>query len=644
MKAILWTGLLLGSALAQEARSQTPTPANLILITVDTLRADYVSGINSRSLVPTPAIDSLARDGVVFLQALTTNPLTTPAHASLMTGVWPPSHGVRDFTGYRLSEENTTLAETLTGAGYATAAFVSAAVLDKRTGIGQGFETYDDSFGTFLGHDARVAERSGKVTIEHALKWLVTHNERPFFLWLHLFEPHHPYRPPAPYRARFPGNPYAGEVAYADSLLEGFFAFLKKNDLYHSSVVTLLADHGEGLGDHAETRHGFFIYQSTVHIPWIIKFPREAVAGKRLGEPVSIVDVMPTLLHALGIGRDRWPVALQGSSQYRLIRSGKVRSRALYIESLTTRHQFGWSALRAVVQGRFKFIDAPNPELYDLEKDGEESSNIFESNQALGNQLREILKQIEAQGSQQAEADVSVDPELQERLRSLGYVGVQAPLPSRTEEDLADPKSKIGVYEKMQRGVDAAREQRWNVAIPVLLEAAHSEPRSPAIVASLALAYRDAGHSAEAVTWFEKVIDLTPEDVAMRSQLARHLLTLGRDSQARAQLEAILSRDPRNVLALYNLGTLMGRRSRFEEAIGFFNRALEIREDGATLRSLALAQTLSNQWRAAEKTLQRALRLQPRDRVAHRQLARVYQHLGEKEKARLHTQLSHPQK
>lgn len=616
-----------------------PRP-NLILVTVDTLRADHVSVYDPESPAPTPALDALAADGVWFEDVSTTNPLTTPAHASLLTGTFPPHHGVRDFTGYRLADEEVTLAETLRQVGYATAGFVAAAVLDHRTGMAQGFDTYGDGFESFLDRDSTVAERPGSEVLAQARGWLQA-APRPFFVWIHLYEPHDPYTPPEPYRSRHAEDPYAGEVAYTDALLGEFFRFLRAQRLWDSSLITVASDHGEGLGEHGESRHGFFLYQSTMRVPWILRLPGGEFRGTHIVEPASLADVFPTLLHGLGVDRSQWPERLQGQSRYGLIRGTRSGGGAIYLESLTPQYQFGWAGLQAWRQGRYKFILAPRPELYDLEADADERNNLVAEQQSLASRLRRQLEQFEESFDQPRVVSQAADPQLQEQLRSLGYVGV-AGASGNPADDAPDPKDKIEVYETMQRGVEAARGRQWGTAIRELSKAAEAEPESPAIVTSLALAYRDSGNREQAIRWMDRALSLTPSDSALRLEHARYLIAIGMEERARKELQAILARDPQNFLALFNLGTLEGQQGNLKQAADYFQRAVAVKEDAGALVSLALAESYLGRLETAEKHLKRALELEPENRRAHIQLAEVYERTGRHEEAVRHRRLAQP--
>ncbi len=629
------SGIVALSAGQSQPGPGKPPPVGLILITIDTLRADHVSCLDPGSPVKTPALDSLAKEGILFANAYTSTPLTLPAHATLMTGLWPMAHGVRDFTGNRLEPDRATLAGTLQQAGFATAGFVSAAVLDHRSGISRGMATYNDSFGGFLGGDARVAERPGRETLDLAKEWLRSSRRGRFFLWIHLYEPHDPYTPPEPFRSRHAGHPYAGEVAYVDSLVGGFLERLKEAGLYDQAVIAVVSDHGEGLGEHGESRHGFFLYQSTVHVPWIMRLPGGVGAGKRVESNVSLVDFFPTALQALQVDRKLWPPDLQGRGRYRLFVSERETGKdEIYFETPVPRNHFGWSDLRGIVQGKLKFIDAPRPELYDLGDDPGERRNLFEARLALGRQYLETLRSLETRYAAEKAPASGVDPELEAQLRSLGYVGLAAPkIETKSREGLEDPKAKIGVYETFQQGVEAAREGRWAEAIRLLQSASSGAPGSVAVASSLAGAYRNSGQFEKASEWFEKVLQLRPEDVFTRGEYAQLLVRLGRPQEARAQLEAALAVAPRDFQTLFNLGSMKAMDSEFEDAIPLLQRAAEIKRDGGVLRSLALAEQYAGRLTDAETHLLEAIRLDPGDRKAHLQLSGLYRQMGREKEA-----------
>lgn len=344
---------------------------NVVLISLDTTRADRLScyGYPRPS---TPNIDSVAREGVLFDLALTPVPLTLPAHSSMLTGTYPPIHGARGNEGFRLAEYNVTLAETLRDAGYETAAFVGGFPMAALFGLNQGFDTYDDQLGE-ASNKRHYNERSAGEVSQPAMAWLDRHWKAPFFLFLHYYDPHTPYAPPAAYAAAYPDDLYAGEIAYVDSAVGQVLDKLRRLGRYEDTLIVIAGDHGESLGEHGETTHGYFAYQGTMRVPLIVKPPRGA-RGRRVEEAVSLVDIVPTVLGQLGL---RAPPGVQGSDLGRCLagKSGPVRRHPLYGESLYPT-VFGCSPLHTLTEGRWKYIRAPKPELYDLARDRGETNNL----------------------------------------------------------------------------------------------------------------------------------------------------------------------------------------------------------------------------------------------------------------------------
>src|SRR5438552_4759666 len=364
---IYLTGLACAAATAP-AHSAKAKP-NVILITIDTVRADHV-GCYGATGVQTPTLDALARDGIVFERAISQVPLTWPSHAAILTGTYPFQNGVQDFTGQPLDPKFRTVAEAFKQSGYATAAVVSAFVLDRGWGLARGFDFYDDAFSaeTFQQKDIGLVDRKAGESVTHALDWLKK-TRTPFFLWLHIYDPHSPYDPPEPYRTQYRSHPYDGEIAYADHELGRLMLWLKRSHLYDRSLIVLLSDHGESLGEHSEKEHGFFVYNATVRVPMIVKPP--AGSGFRTGRvarPVETIDIAPTLLQSAGI-KDAIEKQFQSHG---FLASGAGNDQTAYSETFYPFSSFGWSPLHALETSRYHYIDAPIPELFDVASDPEE--------------------------------------------------------------------------------------------------------------------------------------------------------------------------------------------------------------------------------------------------------------------------------
>jgi arylsulfatase A-like enzyme len=422
---------LLASAMAGPAAPQPPkTPAstlhapNVILITLDTTRADRMGFLGSQREL-TPGLDALARESVVFTHAYSQVPLTTASHATILTGTYPQFHQVNDF-GVPLAQELPYAPYIFRGNGYHTAAFVGSLVLDpdarSAPGFERGFDTYDAGFHRRRpGEDRYQAiERRGGEVVAHALTWLAAHREEPFFIWVHLYDAHDPYDPPEPYKSKYASTPYDGEIAYEDSAVGKLLGQLHTLGLFDGTLIAVMADHGEALGDHGETTHGIFLYDETIHVPLLFKLPQERAAGTRVDARAGLVDVLPTILQAVGIAIPR---EVQGESLLDMLKPATSHDRPAYAESDYPHRTFGWSSLRSLRTGKYLFVEAPRKELYDQTADPKADHNLASASVAVTNTLGSQLDVFRQKTSTAKEAPkVAPDPGLQERLNALGYV------------------------------------------------------------------------------------------------------------------------------------------------------------------------------------------------------------------------------
>jgi arylsulfatase A-like enzyme len=426
--------------------SSPPPPANVLIVTLDTTRADRLSayGFQSASM---PAIDRLAREGIVFQQTTTVAPLTLTAHCSLLTGLYPPHHGVRDNADRPLDAAHLTLAEILHGRGFHTAAFVGAAVLAADRGLARGFDVYRDT--TASGADAqRTIRRPGNEVVDDALRWLNGRDESPFFLWVHLYDAHAPYRPPEPFRSQYSTDPYEGNLVFLDSQVGRLIQALEAHHQLKRTLIVLAGDHGESLGDHGELEHGIFLYESVLHVPLIMRVP--GIAPRPFAAITSLVDVMPTVLAFLRLR----PIPVDGLDLTSAIRGATAPvERSVYSESLFPQ-RYGWSALRALRDGQSKFIDAPRPELYDLDTDPFEEHNLYATGSATATTIARRLDNLYARGLEASDGHMDPVPaDLKERLAALGYLGAEAhsdPPAGR------DPKDYIETYNALRRASRSA--------------------------------------------------------------------------------------------------------------------------------------------------------------------------------------------
>ncbi len=585
---------------------------NVILVTIDTLRADRLSSYGSRQ-VATPNMDRWAEEGVRFTNAATTVPFTLPAHSSIMTGTYPPFHGVRENVGYSLDESLDTLAGRLAAGGWATGGFVSAFVLDSRWGIAQGFDTYFDNFDpaeTSQGNLGSV-QRPGTETLAAAIDWLDEPRVEPFFLWLHLYDPHDPYTPPEPYKSQY-RHPYDAEVAYTDSLIGELRDSLAERGLLETSLIILTSDHGEGLGQHQEGFHGFFIYDSSMRVPLIIRAPFGGLAGKVIDEAVSHVDLLPTILEAVG---QNVPDEVQGSSLLPLILDqvpAGTPPRQVYSESLYPFLHYGWAPLRSLRSGGYKFIDAPQPELYLLTDDPDERQNALLEDRQRSRELKDALdamiERLETGGVTAQATDL--DPDTMRQLQALGYVAGRGGMDSEAmaDRDRADPKDRIRLHQLVMAaqsdmgaedfdkaeaklhealqtdgslldahqmlGTIAMQRQDFGAAVASFQAAlAQQADHTPAIL-GLANAYARLDQVEEALVGFQRVLELAPADSAAALGAADLLVEQQRQADARRILETALEQEQPAPVLYSRLGELLVGAEERERAADLFRQAL----------------------------------------------------------------------
>lgn len=612
-------------------------PLNLVVITLDTTRADRM-GAYGNTGVETPAFDRLAREGVLFEHAVSVAPLTLPVHSSLFTGKFPPEHGVRDNGGFFLGNEQVTLAEVLKGRGYRTAGFVGAYVLDSKWGIGQGFDTYYDKFdlsesrGVSLG----AIQRTANEVVDQALPWLDANAQQPFFAWLHLYDAHSPYRPPEPFATRYKGHPYNGEIAFADSQVARVLAKLEALGVYDRTVILVMGDHGESLGDHGEAAHGFFIYNSVVNVPFVVRAPFSTMHGRRVADPVRSVDVMPTALDLLGVAA---PAGISGVSLAPLL-AGSRRELGLdaYSEALYPLHHYGWSDLRALRSGRYKVIDAPRPELYDLERDPQEAANLFEARRQLGDTMITQLRAMEAKFARTEAAlpAADVDPEARQRLAALGYVGSFVATASDSRTNRADPKDKIGVFNKLGRATEMTKEpdeegqSQFPEVVALLEDILRTDPEVIDAWFMLGTQHMTHGQPEKAVQYFKKTLALKPDyDLAVHN-LAQAYRRMGDDAAALAGFEHYLTLDPNDAFVHYQMGEIWMDRGDTAKAEGLFRKALELDPQVAAAKNALGVMALQRGDAAgAERLIREAIATKPNVRLGHFNLALIAEQRGD---------------
>jgi arylsulfatase A-like enzyme/Tfp pilus assembly protein PilF len=651
-----------GTALGALPNDVSPGDLNVIVLTLDTTRWDHL-GAYGATEAATPNLDRLAADGVLFEQAIAPVPLTLPAHSTLFTGLLPPRHGVRDNGGYILDARHRTLARVLNDGGWRTGAFVGAFVLDSKWGLNQGFQTYVDRF-DLARHQtvslASVARRADEV-IENAMPWLEEHAGQRFFAWLHFYDPHTPYAPPEPFRSRFRGRPYAGEIAFVDHQIGRILQWLDTKGIADRTIVVALGDHGESLDEHGEATHGLFVYDATTRIPMIVRAPYVSMRGRRVRALVRTEDVMPTILDL--VSREG-PRDVQGRSLVPLM-TGDTQDLKLdaYSESLYARHHYGWSELRALRSGRFKFISAPRPELYDLEQDPGERTNLYAERRSLADNMAAELARRGAENAGTSRGPEAVDPETRERLAALGYIGAFAQTARTAGTALSDPKDKIDIFNLMTAAREAgdgggqmiARLQRVLSQDPGILDAwvmlgneyfRHADfdaaagyykraldlnPSYDLAIVNLAGAYRSMGNYTAAVLGYERYLEADPKNAWIRYQLGELYVDLGELDKAESAFRQALADDTRVAAARNALGVVAFRRGDLQSAEQHIRAAIAQKPDVRLAHfNLALIAERRGDITSAIALYQREIDTQAGAYKAAFNLGRLHEQLGDR--------------
>ena len=595
-----------------------PEGLSVLLITIDTLRADAL-GAYGHAGDPTPGMDRLAARGVRFDDAHAHNVVTLPSHANILSGRYPMDHGVRDNAGFRFPSRLETMATLLRARGYRTAAFVSAFPLDSRFGLGRGFEVYDDRF---VGTGARPAfleaDRRGTETVGLATRWLASVRGQRSFCWVHLYEPHFPYRPPEPFASRFRGDPYLGEVAAADAALGPLVEPILAAGAGGRTLVLLTADHGESLGDHGEATHGIFAYEATLRVPLILYQPR-LLAPRVVATPVRHVDLLPTVLDALSLpipeglaGRSLMPVATG--------RGGAAPAPDSYFEALSGQLDRGWAPLRGVLRGGMKYVDLPIPELYDLRRDPGESTNLFRARPRQAEQMRRVLVSLTAADQETARGAESA--ETRDRLRSLGYAGAGSSPPRPRYGEPDDPKRLIALDRMLQEVFGLYVSGDLAGAILRCRELVRHRPGMALSHLYLAQLERESGDLRSAGEALRRALALDPGDAVIASQLGAVLTQAGRAAEAAALLEPFARRAEPDVDVLVTRGLALAKMGRSQEALAGLDRAREQAPSNAmVLVDAGTVHLIAGEPDKARQAFEAALAIDPDVARAHSSLA-----------------------
>ncbi len=603
-----WWVLVVAVALAAFAawalREGRPDRPNVLLITIDTLRADRL-GSYGYSGARTPVLDALARRGARFENAVASVPLTGPSHATILTGLYPPVHGVRDNVIFSMGPNHPNAATLLKKQGYRTGGFVSAYPVAGSFGFSLGFDQFSEGFHEAENPGAAGAERPANETVDAALEWLKKESDAPFFAWLHLYDPHTPYKPPPPFDSDFKDRPYDGEIAFTDQQLGRVMDWLKTSGHEADTVVAMVADHGESLGEHDEGTHAILIYQATLHVPLILAGP--GVAGSTVvPEPVGAVDLLPTIMRLLKLDP---PGGLNGRDLGPALRGERLAPQSLYAESLFARLNCRWSSLRALVLGDWKLIQGSEPELYNLSRDPGELSNLISTEPDRVLKMQEALRvavRSMAPGGDSAKANM-VSPEQAERLRSLGYTSGSGGGGTLDQPGLPDPRKLVRLYETMQaaatahgpaadRAVEelvritkidpgnpygqyalgnlAYRTGRLRLADAAYARALDLDPDRPGMRLTYGRLLRDLGRLEESERQLRMAVEqTTKDDVRTRVSLAETLISLKKLDEAQPILRAALDQWPDHIEALAANGRLLVAAGRGRDAIPFLEKA-----------------------------------------------------------------------
>lgn len=657
-RALLWSAAALALIVITSAafwffRPKPTSPASspypigytappIVLVSIDTLRADYLSCYGNRG-PGTPHIDTMTKGGTLFSQVSAQTPLTLPSHVSFLTSTYPFSNGIED-NGQQLGPSAVTLAEVLKSRGYRTASFVGGFVMDRRFGLDQGFDVYDSPFDPSrqIEVDPEDLKRLGEDVVQAAIRWLTKNGDEPFFLFLHLFDLHTPYNLPPSVQTRFPGPGYDAELSYVDEMLGRFWEFLAERGLLERALIVFTADHGESLGEHGEKTHGYFIYQSTLWVPLIIHWP--AGAGPfpaKVEEPISLLGVAPTILHFAGIPQ---PSEFQGQSLLGLLnQESPSTSEEVYSESLYARDHFGCSALRCLRLGRYKYIEAPQPELYDLAQDPGELHNLYSEQQAMALDYRQRLSSLRSRfHSQQQARSKPPSPEVIARLRSLGYLAGSSPRPV-TPEAGPDPKDRIVEYGNYRRAIGLALSGQLKQSNALLERVVAKDPDLLDVRNVLGSNQQKLGQHAEAVKTYRQVLEKDPLNVLAHFNLGVSYSKLNRLDDAIKELQAALAAASTSGRALEQvtapaeelLGTIWLQRKDYERARLHFEQLLKIAPSSFVAHyNLAWLATREERLDEGVRHLHAALQADPQNAAAHNALGGLYLRQGDLDEAK----------
>ena len=601
----------------------------------------------------TTNLDALAKHSVVFTRAYAQVPLTTPSHAALLTGTYPQFNQVEDL-GSRLKKEIPYLPDLLHGHGYHTAAFIGAEILDPAStapGFERGFDEYDADFHRRKPGEDRYKsiERRAEDVANRAMGWLSHHQQGPFFLWLHFYDPHDPYDPPEPFKTRYASAPYDGEIAYTDSVVGSVMDVLQRHGLYQNAVIVIAADHGEAFGEHGEERHGVLLYDETIHVPLLLKLPAERFGGIRVEDRVALADIAPSLLEAAGIPA---PATMQADSLFPLINSsqidprkidaaksedggkGKVPERPIYSETNYAHRTFGWAELHSWRTGPYLYVQAPKRELYDQSSDPGSLKNLAASSKAIADTLDSQLGDFQQKTSSSKTEQAKLDPAQAEKLRALGYLATDSVGVDSKKMSAIDPKDKIEVANKFHRALENMGEDHYDEAIADLHEVVRLEPEMGSGYLELGRALVHQTQDQEALPILRMAAEKLPDSGMAHYELGLLLVKIRDWDTALHEMQAAVVCTPDSALMHLDLAAIQIHLKHVPEAVKEYEKTLEIDPDdfqaNLTYGRLLL---LQGHPQAALPKLTRATKADPNSAEAHVFLANAYHQLGQEENA-----------
>jgi choline-sulfatase len=624
------------ASVAASAKAAFP---DVILITLDTTRADRMDFLGSQRGL-TPNLDTLAKDGVVFTRAYSHVPLTPPSHATILTGTYPQYNHVDDF-GSKLGKDIPYLPDILHARGYQTAAFISSVILDpivgSAPGFDRGFDLYDAGYHHRKPNEDRYKsiERRADEIVRRAQAFLDKRKPKPFFLWLHFYDAHDPYEPPEPFKSKYANAPYDGEIAYTDSAVGKFLDYLRSKGLYEHTMISVMADHGEALGEHGETAHGVFLYDETIHVPLVMKFPGERSAGKRVDRRALLVDVTPTILQTVGL---TVPKEMQGESQVAELGAQPGVApprddRPAFAETVYPRKAFGFSSVRAMRTGKYLFIQAPRKELYDQLVDPGATTDLSAKAKAVTDTLSQQTDEFRKRtASTTAGSTTPVDAQAQANLAALGYVASDddVKVGPGIEDTRADCKDKIVTVNLLHDAILDIENTRYDEAIPLLQKVLSTDPGIPMAYMQLGTAYSWLKQYADAIPVLRKAVEMRPDTLMPNYLLGLALSEMGDWPGSVPYFEAAVKKSPKWGALHFSLAAAYARVERPKDARKELETLLTIEPDDFR-GNMILGRMLTLEGKPAEglPRLKKAVKLQPTSPDARAFLADAYGRMGQ---------------